>query len=244
MTLPRWVLCKTNGLMRHSWCGRLLPCCWYIGWAMYLAIAKNFMGPILLQIALVMYRIVILLNNNMTGYYHYPMIMLCVDFFSVSLYWESKSVGIGISFAQWLGCSAWDTLCSYYEYRRTIPPEAGDIMNLGYRPRRWSRARVQQKHRVAIIVPSVPDEPEEPVLPSAPPEEAILPSAPPEEAILPSAPPPPDDDDEEDGGCVICMENDRPVYPLKRCGHLFCTRCILRWAFESDACPLCRGPIR
>jgi len=44
--------------------------------------------------------------------------------------------------------------------------------------------------------------------------------------------------------CGICMDNERQLYPLKRCHHLFCVLCIRRWAQESNACPVCRGPIR
>jgi len=52
----------------------------------------------------------------------------------------------------------------------------------------------------------------------------------------------PDDDKE----CVICCNAFKPRRHVRRlpCGHLFCSKCIMKWVMrESATCPTCRADI-
>lgn len=48
---------------------------------------------------------------------------------------------------------------------------------------------------------------------------------------------------EDDKTCVICCEEFRPRKHVRRlpCNHLFCAKCIVKWATQQSAtCPTCR----
>ena len=40
--------------------------------------------------------------------------------------------------------------------------------------------------------------------------------------------------------CIICMDNVVKARTILECGHIYCTRCILRWFSEGkNRCPCC-----
>ena len=51
---------------------------------------------------------------------------------------------------------------------------------------------------------------------------------------------------EDDKECVICCNAFKPRRHVRRlpCGHLFCSKCIIKWVTrESATCPTCRADI-
>ena len=50
-----------------------------------------------------------------------------------------------------------------------------------------------------------------------------------------------DDESEHRGECPICLEKIGKLdYSITKCGHSFCTSCILKSVAHTGLCPLCR----
>lgn len=43
--------------------------------------------------------------------------------------------------------------------------------------------------------------------------------------------------------CGICLENTFKSVKLENCAHSFCKKCIYKWLYEHDSCPICRASV-
>lgn len=51
-------------------------------------------------------------------------------------------------------------------------------------------------------------------------------------------------EEEDEADCGICLESIEPPQSkcqLRNCGHIFHTRCILKWFVQKKSCPVCRS---